>query len=343
MTFDQLIGDLKKKIYAPLYFLQGGEPYYIDQISDYIENNVLTESEKEFNQSILYGKDLDVPTLVSYAKRYPMMSNYQVVIVKEAQEIKGLLPKDNPNKEVKDLFLDYLQQPMKSTLLVLCYKYKSLDKRTKLYKAIQKNGLLFDSAKLYEDKLPGWIHQFVLSKGYRIDAKSSMMMAEHLGNDLSKIANEIDKLSNHIKPGDEITVSVVQEHIGISKEFNVFELQTALGKRNIYKANLIANYFASNPKNGPIIMITATLYNYFMKVMTYHTLSDRSSNNVASSLGIHPYFVSDYETAARSYTPDLCVRNIGYLREYDNRSKGVMNASTDHGDLIRELVFKILH
>ena len=343
MTFEQIIGDLKKKIYAPVYFLSGEEPYYIDHIADYIENNVLSLSEKEFNESILYGKDLDVPTLISYAKRYPMMSNYQVVIVKEAQSLKGLVSKDNPSKDSKDIFLEYLQNPLPSTLLVLCHKHKPVDKRTKLYKALQKHAVVFESKRLYENKIPAWIEEYVQKKGYTIEPKAVQLITNYLGNDLSKIENEIGKLELHLKPGERISVDLVHKNIDISKDFNIFELQDALGKRNIYKANLIVQYFIKNPKSNPFVMTVSQLYSFFIKVLTYHSLKDRSRATVATTLGVHPFFVTDYETAARAYPKDHCIRNIGTIREYDNRSKGINNASAEAGDLLKELVFKIVH
>lgn len=348
MTFEQIISDLKKKIYAPVYFLSGDEPYFIDHIADHIENNVLSDSEKEFNESILYGKDLDVPTLISYVKRYPMMSNYQVVIVKEAQNLKGLLSKDNPDKDKvdkddTDIFAEYLKNPLPSTLLVLCYKHKKVDKRTKLYKALQKHAVVFDSKKLYDNKIPAWIEDHVQRKGFTIEPKALQLMSDYLGNDLSKIANEFSKLELHLKPGDRVTTELVHKNIDISKDFNIFELLDALGKRNVYKSNLIVQYFKKNPKNNPFVMTVAQLYGFFLKVLTYHSLKDRSRPNVASALGVNPFFVSDYETAARAYPREHCIRNISTIREYDNRSKGIRNANVEAGDLLRELVFKIIH
>jgi DNA polymerase-3 subunit delta len=340
-TYEQIIKDLKNKVYYPVYFLQGDEPYYIDKIADYIEANVLESSEKEFNQSVLYGKDLDVLTLISYAKRYPMMSNYQVVLVKEAQDLKNLVSKED--KDQKNPLLEYIQHPLTSTILVFCYKYKSLDKRTKLAKAVEKNSVLFESKKLYDNKIPDWINQYVLSKGHRINPKASILLSEYLGVDLTKITNEIDKLLLNLKPGDEISIQSIEDNIGISKDYNIFELHAALGKKNILKANRIVNYFAANPKNNPMVLTIPQLYSYFMKVMTYHSLNDRSRNNVASALGVNPYFVSEYESAAKSYTQGQTVQIISYLREYDLKSKGVNNGSSDEGSLLKELVYKILH
>ncbi len=348
MSTDQIINELKKKIFRPVYFLQGEEPFYIDQISDYIEKNILSESEKEFNQTVLYGKDVDVPTLISYAKRYPMMSTHQVVIVKEAQDMKSLISKEKEkdkgkDKDAKDPLLEYILKPTQSTILVFCFKYKTLDKRTKLAKTIDKNALLFESKKLYDNQLPDWINGYVLSQGYRIGPAATKMMAEYLGNDLSKIANEISKLILSLKAGDEITAAMVEDNIGISKEFNIFELQSALGKRNIFKANQIINYFAANTKSNPTVLTTSQLYNYFLKVLQFHQVDHRSGETPAAALGVHPYFIKDYESAARAYTLDTCIRNISFIREFDTRTKGISSAQTNDGELLKELVYKILH
>lgn len=341
MTFDQLLSELKKKIYHPVYVLQGEEPFYIDRLTAFMEENILTESEKEFNQTVVYGKDVDVPTLVSYARRYPMMSNYQLVILKEAQDLKNLFGSEKSDD--KNPLMDYLLKPTKSTILVICYKYKKIDKRTKAGKELMKSAVVFDSAKLYDDKLPDWVTQYVLSQGFRINPKAAAMVAEYLGNDLNKIANEIGKLTLNQKAGDEITAAMVQENIGISKDFNIFELTSAIGKRNILKINQIVNYFSSNPKSNPFVLSIGQLYSYFMKILVYHKLESKDRSSVASALGVNPYFVPEYESAARAYSLQHCLRNIGYLREYDMRSKGVNNESTEDGDLLKELVYKMVH
>ncbi|HRH66215.1 MAG TPA: DNA polymerase III subunit delta [Bacteroidia bacterium] len=355
MTYDTIIGELKKKIYKPVYFLQGEEPYYIDQIASYIETEVLSESEKEFNQTVVYGKELDLLTLISYAKRYPMMSNYQVVIVKEAQDIKDLSEKKesataaaasgkNAKKSnPREHFLEYLQKPTHSTILVMCYKYKTIDKRTKIAKTLEQAGIVFESKKLYPNQVTPWVNQYVLSKGHRINPRAAMLISEYLGDDLSRIANEINKLLLNLKPGDEISARLVEENIGISKEFNVFELHKALGNRNILKANQIVNYFGANPKSNPIQFTIPQLFAYFQKILTLHSLADKSKNNVASVLGINPYFVQDYETGAKAYSRDHCIRNIGFIRDYDLRAKGIKASNADDGALMKELVYKILH
>ena len=340
MTFEQILNDLKKKIYHPVYFLHGEEPYYIDQLSDFIEQNILIESEKEFNQTVVYGRDLDVLTLISYARRYPMMSNYQVVIIKEAQDMKSLF---NKQKDEKDPFIEYLLKPTSSTILVFCYKYAKLDKRTKFSKALDKSAISFESKKIYDDQLPAWISKYTLSQGLKINPKAVQMIAENLGNDLSKITNELIKLNLNLKPGQEINPEMVEENIGVSKEFNIFELQKAIVNRNVLTANRICNYFAANPKNNPMVLTLPQLYSYFMKVLTYHQLEDRSTNNAASILGINPYFLSDYIKAAKEFSPAICIRNIKFISDCDLRSKGINNSNTEDGALLKELVYKILH
>jgi DNA polymerase-3 subunit delta len=345
MTFDAIIKDLKNKIYHPVYFLQGDEPYYIDVISDYIEKNVLDDNEKEFNQTVLYGKDVDVATIISYSKRFPMMSNYQVIIIKEAQDIRGLIKKaDGSGKDVKDDFLAYIENPLKSTLLVLCYKYSNtLDKRTKLAKTLDKTAVLFESKKLYDNKIPDWIVDYLNKKKYKIEPKASQLMADYLGVDLSKISNELDKLMLNIPASETINEKHIEKYIGISKDFNVFELSAALTKKDVMKANRIVRYFAANPKASPMVVTIGVLYNHFSKILKYQTLTDKSRNNAASEIGVNPYFMSEYELASKNYSVPKLMNIFNYLREYDMKSKGVEDTGTDEGDLLKELVFKILH
>lgn len=335
MTFEKIIQDLKNKIYHPVYFLHGNEPYYIDVITDYIAENVLDENEREFNQTILYGKDVDVATILSNAKRFPMMSNYQVVIIKEAQDIKFLDKNEN--------FIYYLDHPLTSTLLVFSYKYKTIDKRTSLAKKLASKSVFFESKKMYDDKLPGWISSYLGEKNYRISPKASALIAENIGNDLNRIANELDKLCLNLLPGKEVTVDEIEKNIGISKEFNVFELQHALAKKDALKANRIINYFAANPKNNPLVMVLGNLYTYFSKILIYHQLADKSRNNAAAALGINAFFLKDYEQAARTFPIYKSMKIIEYLRECDMESKGVGSENAEDGELLKELVFKILH
>jgi DNA polymerase-3 subunit delta len=332
MTFDQIIDKLKNKIYYPVYFLMGEEAFYIDEISDYIEKNVLTETEKEFNQTVIYGRDTSVLSIISAAKRYPMMANYQVVIIKEAQDVQKI-------EELEK----YIENPLQSTLLVINYKYKKIDKRKTFAKLIEKKGVLFESKKLYDNQVQAWITNYVSQKGYRITPKANAMLAEYLGTDLGKIVNEISKLVLNVPEKAEINDSLVEQNIGISKDFNIFELQNAIGTKNIVKANQIANYFAASPKENPLVKTIIMLFSYFTKLLIYHQLNDKSKNNVASALSVHPNFVRDYEIAARNYSPKKLADIISLLREYDLRSKGVNNVNTSEGELLREMLFKILH
>jgi len=332
MDFQQILNDLKNKIYYPVYFLAGEEAYYIDEISDYIENHVLTDVEKEFNQTVIYGRETDVLSIISNAKRYPMMANYQVVIVKEAQEIKNI-----------DELLPYIENPLDSTLLVINYKYKKIDKRKSFYKQVAKKGVLFESKKLYDNQIVGWINNYVKEKGYEITPKACAMLTEFLGSDLSKVVNEISKLILNVPEKAIINDVLVERNIGISKDFNVFELQNAIGTKNILKANQIGNYFAANPKENSIIKTIAMLFGYFTKLMIYHQLQDKSRNNVASALSVSPYFVQGYQVAAKNYNLQKLIKIIALLKEYDLISKGVNNISTTEGELLKELLFKILH
>lgn len=340
MTAPEILKDLKARKFKPVYLLHGDEPYFIDVVSNYIEHQVLPDAEKGFNQTVLYGKDTDIMAVLNAAKRYPMMADYQVVMVKEAQDLKW--GKDDDDKKSINPLLNYLDNPLPSTILVFCYKYGKFDKRKKTYKAIEKNGLIFESAALYDNKIPGWIEGYVTAKNYRINAQATAMLAEYLGNDLSKIANELDKLMLNIAEGQDISLKEIHDNIGISKEYNVFELQTALAKRDVVKANQIINYFEANPKANPIVVLMANLYSYFSKILQIHYLKDKSQQSIAKEIGVNPYFVKDYEQAVRSYNYSKTMDIISLLREYDLKSKGV-DSTSSHGELMKEMLFKILH
>jgi DNA polymerase-3 subunit delta len=331
--FENLIKELKNKIYKPIYFLMGDETYYIDLVTDYISKNLLTESEKTFNQVVFYGKDTEVGTVINAARRFPMMANYQVVILKEAQEMKKL-----------DDLIYYVEKPLKSTILVINYKYDTLDKRTKLYKALAANAVLLESKKLYDNKVPEWIVTYLKKNNMAIDAGAAELLTEFLGNDLSKIAHELDKLMLVIPEGIKlINVQHIERNIGVSKDYNNFELTKALGQKNVLKANKIVDYFNKNPKASAFTVTISTLFNYFSKILLYHFLTDKSKSAVASALGINPFFVGEYEIAAKKYNPTKLVSIISSLREYDLKSKGVGNSSFSDGELLKELIFKILH
>lgn len=349
MEFNTIMSELKKKVYRPVYFLMGDEPYFIDIISDYIENNVLDESEKEFNQSVLYGRDINAADVFGAAKRFPMMSEYQVLIVKEAQNIKDLVGREKDKEsekqkvKVQSPFEAYLENPQKSTILVICYKYKTVDGRTALAKLIDKHAALFESKKIYDNKVPDWINNYLMGKEYTVGPKASALLTEYLGNNLGKISNELDKLMINLPPKSEITLDHIQTNIGISKDYNVFELQTAIGKKDVLKANRIINYFAANEKENPMVVIVASLYGFFCKLLSYHFVADKSKASVAAALGVNPFFVSDYERAAKSFSVAKLKSIFSYLRDYDLKSKGVENGSANEGELLKELVFKILH
>ena len=332
VSLEKVMSDLKSKIYHPVYFFTGDEPYYIDRLTEYMMENVIAESEKAFNQSVIYGKDGDSSTVLNAVRRYPMMAAYQLVVLKEAQELKNF----------EDL-VHYIDKPLKSTLFVINYKYKSLDKRKKIYKVIEQNAVVYESEKFYEDKIPGWISRYLAKRNYSAEPKAALLLTEFLGNDLSKISNELDKLI--ITAGDSriITSGLIEQNIGISKDYNNFELQNALSRNDILKANLIINFFAENQKNNHITQTITNLYYFFSKILIYHTIPDKSSKNIASQLKINPFFVKEYEIAARNYSYARVVQIVSYLREYDLKSKGFGNVSASPGDLLKELMFKILH
>lgn len=350
---NQILLDLKRKIYKPIYFLSGEEAHYIDVISDYIEKNVLEEADREFNQTVVYGKDTDLVTILGLAKQFPMMSEHNVVIVKEAQNLKelnkstggedeGSSSKTNANSASQQ-FLNYITHPQPTTILVFCFKYKGIDKRSAIAKALQKNAVFLETKKLYDNQVPEWITDYVKEKKYSIQAKASFLMAEFLGNDLSKISNEIDKLMINLPAGSEITTELIQDNIGISKDYNVFELQDALAKKDILKANRIINYFAANEKENPAALVLISLYGYFSKILKFHFLADKSKFAAAQALGVNPFFVEGYAKAAQNYNSGKLKQIFSYLKECDLKSKGVDNSSVSYGELLKELVFKILH
>ncbi|MCZ4318712.1 DNA polymerase III subunit delta [Aequorivita viscosa] len=324
-----IITDIKNGKTKPIYFLMGEEPYYIDGISKYIEENVLSEEEKGFNQMVLYGRDVSIDDIVSNAKRYPMMAEKQVVIVKEAQDL---------SRTIENLS-SYAENPQPTTILVLCYKYKTLDKRKKLAKAVAKTGVLFESKKLYDNKVPDWIKRVLAGKGYTITPKAAQMLVEFLGNDLSKVNNELEKLQLILKPGEQITPQLIEENIGISKDFNNFELQNAIGEKDVKKAFAIIQYFSQNPKNNPLVVTVSLLYGFFTKLLKYHALSNKG--DAAKVLGVHPYFIKDYQTAARNYPMKKVSAIIGAIREIDMKGKGVGATNLPQGDLLKELLVKI--
>ncbi len=329
----KIVSDIKNGNVKPIYFLMGDEPYYIDKISEFIEKNVLTEEEKGFNQMVLYGRDVAVEEISDSAKRFPMMAEKQVVIVKEAQDLSRSIEK----------LVSYVENPQLSTVLVICYKYKTIDKRKKLYKAIQKIGLVYDSKKLYENQIAEWIRRVLSGKNYKIENKAALMLVEFLGNDLSKISNELDKLMLVLPKESAISPKDIEENIGISKDYNNFELRKAVGERNVFKANQIINYFAQNQKANPLVVTISLLNSLFTQLLTYHSLQDKSKNSVARALKVNPFFVSDYITAGKNYPMRKVSQVIAFLREADVKSKGVGANALPSGDILKELLFKIIH
>lgn len=328
----QIVNTIRKGQISPIYFLFGEEAYFIDKISDYIGDKVLTQEEKGFNQVVLYGGDVSIDDIVGNAKRYPMMAERQVVIVKEAQHL---------SRTIEQL-CSYAENPQQTTVLVLCYKYKKLDKRKTLYKTIKKNGVVFESKKLYENQVSEWLRRNLSSNGYAISHKASLLLVEYLGNDLGRISKELDKLKLALPEQTEITPKHIEEHIGISKDYNNFELKKAIGERNILKATKIINYFAQNPKDNPFILTVTLLHSFFTQLLQYHGLNDHSPKNVASALRINPYFVNEIQTAARNYPMKKVSSIISSLREMDLKGKGVGSATMSDADLLKELLYKIV-
>ena len=330
--FQQVLGDLKKGVFAPVYLLHGEESFYIDDIASYIENSVLDETERDFNQVVLYGKDSTPKQVIDNARQFPMMAKYRVVILREAQGM----------KDFKDLG-DYIANPSNQSIVVLCHKYKKLDGRSALLKNAQKNGVVFYSKKLYDNQIPNWISN--RSKDYNLvmNSESAYLMAEFLGADLSKIDKELEKLSVVLGEGQKVEMDDVKKHIGLSKDYNSFELNNALAVKDTIKANRILNYFEANPKSTHITQIMGMLTNFFSKVFIVQQNFQNKDSILASEIGVSPFFIKDYRQAAKSYPKVKLIQIFSLLAEYDLRSKGVNNKSVSHSDLLKELIFKILH
>ena len=332
MTYAEIIQELSQKKFKPIYLLYGDEPYFIDKITDYIAKNALDEAEKEFNQTILYGRDATPDQIVETAKRFPMMANHQVVIVKEAQNIRNM-----------DAFEQYARQPMTSTILVFAYKYKKPDKRKKVIKEMSKSGVVFESKTLYDSQIPEWTKQYLKHSGYDITPKACLLVSEFLGNDLNKIANELDKLKLNVAEGKNIDENDIEANIGISKDYNLFELQKAIGKRDVFKAQQIGLHFAQNSKNHPFVVTLSILSSFFSKVLGLYFMNGNNKMEVAKALKVNPYFAEDYMTAKKNYPAPKLVTNISILREYDLKSKGIGSGHTADGELLKELIYKLMH
>jgi DNA polymerase-3 subunit delta len=329
----QITKDIKAGQLKPIYFLMGEEPYYIDKLTDFIEQNVLEEQDRDFNQSILYGRDVTIEDVIGTAKRFPMMADRQVVIVREAQELSRTI----------DKLEAYAENPQITTVLVFAYKYKTLDKRKKITKLLDKVGLVYESKKLYENQVGEWIKRVLASQGYSIEPKAAAMLVEFLGTDLSKINNELEKLKIILPKGHLFTPIDIEENIGFSKDFNNFELRKAIGEKNQVKAYQIIDYFAQNPKDNPLVVTTGLVFGFFSQLLQYHGLKDKSQMNAAKVLKVNPFFVKDYEVAFRNYPLKKVSAIVSALRTIDLKSKGVGAASTSQHDLLKELLITIFN
>jgi DNA polymerase-3 subunit delta len=330
MPHQQILKDLKNKIYHPVYFLQGDEPYFIDKISDYIEENVLNEGERSFNQTIVYGKDVDAKTLADILMRYPMMSNYQVVILKEAQQMRTF-----------DALEQYLKHPVKTTIFVVNYKYKTLDKRTKFWKDTVSKLTVFDSKKLYDNELPDFVKMIVQQHDHKIDAKSVATIVEYLGNDLAKIENEVSKLVLNVPKTETISNAHIEKYIGISKDYNIFELQKALALKDSQKAYRIVDYYIRNPKENPAFLVIGTLNSFFTKALQFQSYP--TADAAKKAMYLNYYQEQDMKAFARHFKRPQTERIFDILLEYDLKVKGVGFSHSDKEVLLKELTYKILN
>lgn len=329
----QITKDIKAGNIKPIYFFMGDEPYYIDKLADFIEENVLQEHERDFNQTILYGRDVTMEDVIGTAKRYPMMADRQVVIVREAQELSRYI----------DKLETYAENPQPTTVLVFAYKYKTLDKRKKVTKLLDKVGVVFESKKLYDNQVGDWIKRILSGQGYAIEPKASAILVEFLGTDLSKISNELDKLKIILPKGHTISPKDIEENIGFSKDYNNFELRKAIGEKDQLKAYKIIDYFSQNPKDNPLVVTTGMVFGFFSQLLQYHGLKDKSQFNAAKVLKVNPYFVKDYEIAFRNYPMKKVSAIVAALRDIDVKGKGVGAASMSQHDLLKELLIKIFN
>ncbi len=334
LTYEEIKGGILNNKFMPVYMFQGEEPYFIDQLTELLIERVLDDSERDFNQTLVYGSDVDVATVINAAKRFPMMSERQLVVVKEVQNLKNI-----------EELIHYVKQPQPSTVLVLNYKYGKLDGRKKLAGEIDKAGILFESKKIYENKVPAFISSYLQSRQVTIDPKSAQILTDYLGNNLSKLTNELEKLIISLPENQRrITPELIEANIGISKDFNNFELQSAIAIRDVLKVNRILKYFRENPKSNPMVVTLVTLYNFFSNLMICHFSKDKSERALMALLELRfPFQLTDYMNALRVYNSFKTLDIIALLREYDAKSKGVGNTSVSDGDLMKELVYKIMH
>jgi len=332
MDHKLLLKEIRNKKFEKIYFLHGEEPYFIDVLTKAIQDNALEESERDFNQSILYGKDAEVLSLISELKSYPMMAERRLVILKEAQYFKAI-----------EQLESYLENPANSTIFVICYKYKTFDARKKTLKNALKNGVVFKSEKVKEYQLAEWIQQYIKTTGYELTSKACMLLIESLGNDLGRIVKELEKLAVLIKKGTIINENHIEENIGISKDYNVFELTNAVANKDNFKALKIVDYFDHNPKAADLVFVISNLFKFFSQIMRIHFLPNKSREAVARVLGVHPFVAGELTNAKNKYDPRKIAANIALIHEYDLKSKGVGNTSATQGELMREMVYQLIH
>ena len=332
MDHKLLLKEIRNKKFEKIYFLHGEEPYFIDVLTKAIQDNALEESERDFNQSILYGKDAEVLSLISELKSYPMMAERRLVILKEAQYFKAI-----------EQLESYLENPANSTIFVICYKYKTFDARKKTLKNALKNGVVFKSEKVKEYQLAEWIQQYIKTIGYELTSKACMLLIESLGNDLGRIVKELEKLAVLIEKGTIINENHIEENIGISKDYNVFELTNAVANKDNLKALKIVDYFEHNPKAADLVFVISNLFKFFSQIMRIHFLPNKSREAVAQALGVHPFVAGELTNAKNKYDPRKIAANIALIHEYDLKSKGVGNTSATQGELMREMVYQLIH
>ncbi|WP_025761595.1 DNA polymerase III subunit delta [Dyadobacter tibetensis] len=334
---DIVLKELKSKKYKPIYFLYGDEPYYIDMVAEILESRIVPESEKGFNQFVLYGKDTDLAGVLSHARRFPFMADRQLVLVKESQRLGGM-----DNKDQQARLTEYASHAPDTTILVFCH-HGTMDERKGFVKAMAASGVVMQSKKMYDNKLPDWVASFCVAEGVKISPKAIQMLVANIGNDLKRLASEIRKITVNLRVDQGIDAAAVEEFVGISKDYNVFEFQKAIGSRDVLKANQIASYFAANTKDNPLAPMLTILYSFFSKLLLLHSSHDRSERTLAALLGVNPFFVKDYTLASRYYPLPKVTHIIGYIRDADARLKGLEGGSIGEAEILRELVFKILH
>lgn len=331
LTVDKILADWKKKQFKPVYWLEGEEEYFINKLIDYAEHKILTDSEKEFNLTVFYGKDSEWATVTNACCRYPMFSDRQIVLLKEAQQMRDI-----------DKLEPYIQKPLSSTVFVVAYKEKKLDGRSKLAKLLKEKAVLFTTKKLYDNQLPEWTEELVGEKGYSINPKALAILIDHVGNDLSRIDNEIEKILVNLGKRKNITEDDIELYVGVSKEYNVFELQEALARKDVSKALRIVQYFEGNPKAGPIQLILPSLHSFFSKTYMLFGQSGADDKTLATILGVNPYFLKDYVLSAKNYSYTGVEQALLLLHQYNLRSIGVNSAPTEDASLLKEMIIKMV-